>query len=304
MARIPDELGGGWNLKPPTAVAEGGGIRVTVHRDLADMVAILLDASVQLGYEFDDQADDWGYAHREVGGRWVDGVGFVGGVGVWSMHAFGVSVDVNAADNPRQRRLRTNIPGRVIDLWERHGWYWGGRFSTPDPMHFEYRRTRSQAAGDTARARRELGRGTETEVVGEGDTGPAVVALQRACNDLIEWTNIDRERLGWGRLKVSKLRMDGKAGSLTIGCANALLRMVRPELQPDHGDPIPAECTGTLNREAAATQQRVGSFNRADVDDDLRQAVRAANDRVDMFVEALRGTLPDDRIEALMGAKG
>lgn len=54
-----------------------------------------------------------------------------------SAHAYGTALDINADRNPLggsgdpdQRRL--------VPYFERRGWYWGGRFAQPDPMHFEY----------------------------------------------------------------------------------------------------------------------------------------------------------------------
>ena len=55
-----------------------------------------------------------------------------------SMHAFGLAVDVNVS---------TNLLGtvgdqdpRVVAIFERWGFEWGGRWSRPDPMHFELAR--------------------------------------------------------------------------------------------------------------------------------------------------------------------
>jgi hypothetical protein len=52
-----------------------------------------------------------------------------------SNHAFGIAIDVNALANP----LGTagDMPPEVVEEWELEGGAWGGRFSRPDPMHFE-----------------------------------------------------------------------------------------------------------------------------------------------------------------------
>lgn len=215
MPRQPGELADGWRLRPPLARAAGGGIVMTVHKDLAELVGLLLDASVDQGYEFAGAADDWGYAHREVGGRWTDS-GFVGGVGVWSMHAYGVAVDVNAADNPRQRTLRTDIPARTVARWEDHGFYWGGRFKTPDPMHFEYRRPRTAAADDTERARQHLQIGglmpaDVATIIEKLDTVDGDVAtLRRRVEFSIETTQQCRSRLD--NLAAAVKTMEGRFG--------------------------------------------------------------------------------------------
>jgi hypothetical protein len=53
-----------------------------------------------------------------------------------SLHSWGIAIDINA---------RTNMPdtdgdmhSEVINIFGRHGFYWGGNFR--DPMHFQYAR--------------------------------------------------------------------------------------------------------------------------------------------------------------------
>jgi hypothetical protein len=77
------------------------------------------------------------------------------GTGSWSMHAFGLAVDVNPAENPyvgcgqsrdpraaryrdRSRHLRGMVTRRVIAAFGSIGWGWGGAWSgnTKDYMHF------------------------------------------------------------------------------------------------------------------------------------------------------------------------
>ena len=56
-----------------------------------------------------------------------------------SLHAFGAAVDLN----PRTNRLGTTgdmHPG-VVQLFEAHGFEWGGRYRRPDPMHFSFSRS-------------------------------------------------------------------------------------------------------------------------------------------------------------------
>jgi hypothetical protein len=58
--------------------------------------------------------------------------------GTLSLHAWGLAVDLNAASNPVGGE--SNQDPRLVRAMERHGFYWGGDFSTvPDPMHFEFR---------------------------------------------------------------------------------------------------------------------------------------------------------------------
>ena len=38
-----------------------------------------------------------------------------------------------------QRNIGTQIPTEIIDIFERRGFIWGGKWSHYDTMHFEYR---------------------------------------------------------------------------------------------------------------------------------------------------------------------
>lgn len=55
-----------------------------------------------------------------------------------SMHAFGLAIDLNVASN----LLGTpgDLDPRVVAIFEKWGFAWGGRWSHPDPMHFEVAR--------------------------------------------------------------------------------------------------------------------------------------------------------------------
>lgn len=59
-----------------------------------------------------------------------------------SSHAFGIAFDINAASNPFG--VHPSPLGKVGCVYElvkianAEGWYWGGHFSKPDGMHFEY----------------------------------------------------------------------------------------------------------------------------------------------------------------------
>ncbi|HEV2755833.1 MAG TPA: M15 family metallopeptidase [Actinomycetota bacterium] len=52
-----------------------------------------------------------------------------------SMHAFGLAIDVNTATN--QLGTAGDMDPRVVAIFEKWGFVWGGRWSRPDPMHFE-----------------------------------------------------------------------------------------------------------------------------------------------------------------------
>jgi len=66
-----------------------------------------------------------------------------------SMHAYGASIDLNTdfanywrwskAGKDRKVTWTNRIPAEIVDVFERHGFIWGGRWYHFDTMHFEYR---------------------------------------------------------------------------------------------------------------------------------------------------------------------
>jgi hypothetical protein len=65
-----------------------------------------------------------------------------------SMHAFGAAIDINAKFGDYwlwARRgdgsvdWRNRIPKEIVEIFERHGFIWGGRWYHFDTLHFEYR---------------------------------------------------------------------------------------------------------------------------------------------------------------------
>lgn len=66
-----------------------------------------------------------------------------------SMHAYGASIDLNTkyanywrwgkAAKDGKLVWTNQIPKEIIDVFERHGFIWGGRWYHYDTMHFEYR---------------------------------------------------------------------------------------------------------------------------------------------------------------------
>lgn len=53
-----------------------------------------------------------------------------------SHHSWGIAVDLNALENPTGVRPRLSTD--VVQILERHGFTWGGRWLVPDGMHFEW----------------------------------------------------------------------------------------------------------------------------------------------------------------------
>lgn len=62
-----------------------------------------------------------------------------------SMHAWGAAIDLNSrfADywlwNPKGAAYRNRIPVAIVEIFEKHGFIWGGKWGHFDTMHFEYR---------------------------------------------------------------------------------------------------------------------------------------------------------------------
>lgn len=66
-----------------------------------------------------------------------------------SPHGLGIAVDIATrhadywqwakAARDGGREWRNRIPREIVDVFERHGFIWGGRWSAFDTMHFEYR---------------------------------------------------------------------------------------------------------------------------------------------------------------------
>lgn len=58
-----------------------------------------------------------------------------------SLHAWGAAVDLSPDANPLGKAWEPDagmIPMDVVRIFKNHGVAWGGDFSRPDPMHFEF----------------------------------------------------------------------------------------------------------------------------------------------------------------------
>jgi peptidoglycan L-alanyl-D-glutamate endopeptidase CwlK len=67
-----------------------------------------------------------------------------------SAHSFGIAIDIDpdysdywrwnkAGDSEKPIPYRNRIPHRIVEIFERHGFIWGGKWYHYDTMHFEYR---------------------------------------------------------------------------------------------------------------------------------------------------------------------
>lgn len=65
-----------------------------------------------------------------------------------SFHAWGIAVDINAAENPEGHPSRQDP--RLVAVFQQWGFRWGGTWATPDPMHFELATIQVPGAGNLA----------------------------------------------------------------------------------------------------------------------------------------------------------
>ena len=145
--------------------------RFPVRRRLARLLDIILDYCARRGYVF--TANQCGaYNCRKIAGT-----------NTTSNHARATAFDVNWGRNPHKRPLTTDIPDWMVNVLERFLWAWGGRWSKPDAMHFEFSGTPVDADRMLDKAIRELLNGQLPPVgrptLKNGAEGPAVAEVQR-----------------------------------------------------------------------------------------------------------------------------
>jgi uncharacterized protein YcfL len=70
---------------------------------------------------------------------------YIAGTSRLSVHSFGAAIDINVKYSAYWRwskgvyRYQNKIPKAIVDIFERHGFIWGGKWYHYDTMHFEYR---------------------------------------------------------------------------------------------------------------------------------------------------------------------
>ena len=72
----------------------------------------------------------------------------VADTGQTSMHAWGAAIDINPSQSDYWMWHQSvggfphyvnRVPAAIVQVFEQHGFIWGGRWSHYDTMHFEYR---------------------------------------------------------------------------------------------------------------------------------------------------------------------
>jgi peptidoglycan L-alanyl-D-glutamate endopeptidase CwlK len=73
---------------------------------------------------------------------------YIAGTNRLSAHSFGIAIDIDATHSDYWRwdyvyggivEYRNEIPKQIVNIFEKHGFIWGGRWYHYDTMHFEYR---------------------------------------------------------------------------------------------------------------------------------------------------------------------
>lgn len=102
--------------------------RVTCHRVMLPQLRAALAEVRRQGLAGAIDPGDFGgcYAPRFIGHDPAKGL---------SLHTWGIAVDLNVAQN--QRGTPGRIDRRVVRIFQRWGFAWGGDWSWTDPMHFE-----------------------------------------------------------------------------------------------------------------------------------------------------------------------
>lgn len=111
----------------------GTGVRLSLRREVAPLL-LALARDFHTTVEPLDPKSCWGHAHRRIAGT-----------DVWSRHAPGIAIDLNASAHPMGRRgtFSSGEVAAIRALLKRYRhtgrslFRWGGDFDRADDMHFE-----------------------------------------------------------------------------------------------------------------------------------------------------------------------
>jgi len=107
--------------------------RIRLHHLIVQHAAACLEECARLAAAQDIDPVRWAYAGGYVVRPQRSGARL-------STHAWGIAVDLGPARNRYGHAwdAQTGLPASMIDVWRAAGWIWGGEWSRPDPMHFQY----------------------------------------------------------------------------------------------------------------------------------------------------------------------
>ncbi|HWL66098.1 MAG TPA: M15 family metallopeptidase [Actinomycetota bacterium] len=103
--------------------------RVACHVAVFDQLRAALREVIAAGLSFTVNKEQFGgcysarYINHDPAGR-------------LSHHSWGMAIDLNVAEN--SFGSRPDQDRRLVEIFERHGFTWGGRWLIPDGMHFEW----------------------------------------------------------------------------------------------------------------------------------------------------------------------
>jgi hypothetical protein len=125
----------------------GKPVQVTKVNGVADRLK-------EVSAEIDDLEPGIKYAAYPIAG--VLSCRPVADTGSMSMHGYAAAIDLNPqfsdywlwAGKKGRTAYRNRMPQQIIDIFERHGFIWGGKWSHYDTMHFEYRPELFRAGGN------------------------------------------------------------------------------------------------------------------------------------------------------------
>jgi hypothetical protein len=125
--RLGNPLAPGWQEQNLAWIEPTKGQRWQVYKPAADAFNGLITDLIAAGYQ---PHSSGGFNYRNIrGGNKL------------SQHAFGTAIDINADSNPMLRpgaAVVTDLPANTAELAKKWGLEWGGTWSRPDAMHFEW----------------------------------------------------------------------------------------------------------------------------------------------------------------------
>lgn len=106
--------------------------RIRCHRLVAGSLSKILQEVGELGTDFikKHELDHFGGAYNFRAKR---------GSPSLSVHSYGAAIDLSPARNAWKKKWdpKTMMPLEVVEIFEAHGWVFGGTWSTADAMHFQ-----------------------------------------------------------------------------------------------------------------------------------------------------------------------
>jgi peptidoglycan L-alanyl-D-glutamate endopeptidase CwlK len=142
-----------------------------------------------------------------------------------SPHSYGIAIDLNKQygnywkwdlDKGLQLTRRNKIPSQVVRVFEKNGFIWGGRWTSYDTMHFEYRPEFSidRKKRVLILSRGGMSYGSETQLsrlvnnIDQSKYELHLITIEKCINDFSIYSKLTFDLPAWGKLKnlISKYR--------------------------------------------------------------------------------------------------